>query len=84
MLLTAACAVLAGARSCAAIGQWARHARPQAILSRLGFCPRGPLRVRRAASPSTVRRVLAGVCPGGRADLLGYGPADTEWSRPLW
>ncbi|WP_405808843.1 transposase family protein [Streptomyces sp. NBC_01520] len=35
VLLTAACAVLAGARSYIAIGQWARHA-PQDTLSRLG------------------------------------------------
>nr|WP_173310068.1 transposase family protein [Streptomyces fulvorobeus] len=77
MLLTAACAVLAGARSYAAIGQWARHA-PQDTLSRLGFHPRGPLGVRRPASSSTVRRVLVQVCPGGLADLLGHSPAGTE------
>ena len=77
VLLTAACAVLAGARSYVAIGQWARHA-PQDTLSRLGFHPRGPLGVRRAASPSTVRRVLVLVCPGGLADLLGHGPAGME------
>ncbi|MGP3691747.1 transposase family protein [Streptomyces sp. IBSNAI002] len=77
VLLTAACAVLAGARSYLAIGQWARHA-PQDTLSRLGFHPRGPLGLRRAASVSTVRRVLAGVCPGGLADLLGHSLAGTE------
>ncbi|MFG3002309.1 ISAs1 family transposase, partial [Streptomyces sp. NPDC048340] len=77
MLLTAACAVLAGARSYVAIGQWARHA-PQDTLSHLGFHPRGPLGVRRPASPSTVRRVLIQVCPGGLADLLGHNPAGTE------
>src|SRR3954453_16258948 len=77
VLLTAACAVLAGARSYLAIGQWARHA-PQDTLSRLGFHPRGPLGVRRAASVSTVRRVLVLVCPGGLADLLGHGPAGAE------
>ncbi|MEV6683233.1 ISAs1 family transposase [Streptomyces erythrochromogenes] len=67
----------AGARSFAAIGQWARHA-PQDTLARLGFHPRGLLGVRRPASPSTVRRVLVGVCPGGLADLLGQGPSGTE------
>ncbi|WP_323187970.1 transposase family protein [Streptomyces sp. NBC_01264] len=77
VLLTAACAVLAGARSYAAIGQWARRA-PQDTLARLGFHPRSPLGVRRAASPSTVRRVLIAVCPGGLADLLGHSPAGTE------
>ncbi|MET9465444.1 transposase family protein [Streptomyces sp. NPDC006544] len=44
VLLTAACAVLAGARSQLAIGQWARHA-PQDTLGRLGFHARGPLGV---------------------------------------
>ncbi|MEJ8632157.1 ISAs1 family transposase [Streptomyces sp. MS2.AVA.5] len=77
VLLTAACAVLAGARSYLAIGQWARHA-PQDTLARLGFHARGPLGVRLPASPSTVRRVLVLVCPGGLADLLGHCPAITE------
>ncbi|MEU9002207.1 ISAs1 family transposase [Streptomyces sp. NPDC048551] len=76
VLLTAACAVLSGARSYLAIGQWARHA-PQDTLARLGFRARGPLGVRRPASLSTVRRVLVGVCPGGLADLLGHGPTGT-------
>ncbi|MFE3936929.1 transposase family protein [Streptomyces goshikiensis] len=83
VLLTAACAVLAGARSYAAIGQWARHA-PQETLARLGFHPRGPLGVRCVASPSTVRRVLVAVCPGGLADLLGHGPAGTESVAVYW
>ncbi|MFJ4806707.1 transposase [Streptomyces murinus] len=48
MLLAAACAVLAGARSYLAIGRWARHA-PQDTLARLGFHARGPLGVRVAA-----------------------------------
>ncbi|WP_240508908.1 ISAs1 family transposase [Streptomyces agglomeratus] len=77
VLLTAACAVLAGARSYLAIGQWARHA-PQDTLARLGFLARGPLGVRRPASPSTLRRVLVLVCPGGLADLLGHCPAGTQ------
>ncbi|MFE5828448.1 transposase family protein [Streptomyces erythrochromogenes] len=80
VLSTAACAVPAGARSCAAIGQWARHA-PQDTLARLGFHPRGTLGVRRAASPPTVRRMLAGVCPGGLADLLGRALAARNRSR---
>ncbi|KPI11606.1 hypothetical protein OV450_8446 [Actinobacteria bacterium OV450] len=77
VLLTAACAVLAGARSYLAIGQWARPA-PQDTLARLGFYPRGSFGVRLPASASTVRRVLVGVCPGGLADLLGQEPADSE------
>ncbi len=77
VLLTAACAVLAGARSYLAIGQWARHA-PQDTLARLGFHACGPLGVRRPASPSTLRRVLVLVCPGGLADLLGHAPAGAQ------
>ncbi|MFD1277695.1 ISAs1 family transposase [Streptomyces kaempferi] len=77
VLLTAACAVLASARSYLAFGQWARHA-PQDTLARLGFPMRGPLGVRRPASPSTLRRVLTLVCPGGLADLLGHDPTGTE------
>ncbi|MDQ2638864.1 MAG: transposase family protein [Actinomycetota bacterium] len=51
VLLTAACAVLAGTPFYLAIGPWARHA-PQDSLARLGFHPRGPLGVRLPASAS--------------------------------
>lgn len=34
--------------------------------------------LRQAASVSTVRRVLVGVCPGGLADLLGHSVAGAE------
>ena len=74
VLLTACCAVLSGARSYAAVGQWAASA-PQDALARLGARALGPLRVRRAPAPSTIRRVLTLVCPGGLADLLGRDPA---------
>ncbi|NEC93245.1 transposase family protein, partial [Streptomyces sp. SID12501] len=57
VLLTAACAVLASTRSYLAIGQWARHA-PQDNLAGLGFHSQRPLGLRRAASPSTLRRVM--------------------------
>ncbi|MFF8196492.1 transposase family protein [Streptomyces bobili] len=77
VLLTAACAVLAGARSYLAIGQSARHA-PQRTLARLGIRAHGPLGVRTPPSPSTLRRVLVAVCPGGLADLLGTNPAGTD------
>ncbi|WP_435060209.1 ISAs1 family transposase [Streptomyces sp. bgisy060] len=77
VLLTAACAVLAGARSYLAIGQWARHA-PQHTLARLGFRPHGVLGVRTAPSTSTVRRVLLAVCPGGLADLVGTDPTGAD------
>jgi hypothetical protein len=70
VLLCAACAVPAGARSYAAIGQWARNA-PQDALARLGVRAAGPMGVRHAPSASTLRRVLLAVCPGGLADLLG-------------
>lgn len=74
MVLTACWAVLAGARSYLAAGQWARHA-PQDTLARLGVGVAGPLGMRRAPSTSTIRRVLTPVCPGGLADLLGCDPA---------
>ncbi|MCX4993509.1 ISAs1 family transposase [Streptomyces sp. NBC_00568] len=77
VVLAAACAVLAGARSYLAIGQWARHA-PQDTLARLGFRAGGSLGVRRPASSSTLRRVLMLVCPGGLADLLGHHPAGAQ------
>ncbi|THA30114.1 ISAs1 family transposase [Streptomyces sp. A1547] len=77
VLLMAACAVLAGARSYLAIGQWARSA-PQDTLARLAVRRTGALGVRTAPSTSTIRRVLLGVCPGGLADLLGYAPAGVE------
>ncbi|MFD8725833.1 transposase family protein [Streptomyces sp. NPDC059629] len=74
VLLTACCAVLAGARSNLAIGQWGRHA-PQDTLAPLGLLAAGPPGVRRAPSGSTIRRILTLVCPGGLADLLGCDPA---------
>jgi predicted transposase YbfD/YdcC len=77
VLLTVACAVLAGARSYLAIGQWARNA-PQDCLARLGIPSRGPLGIRRAPATSTIRRVLTLVCPGGLADLLGSAPVGAE------
>ncbi|MFH9862879.1 ISAs1 family transposase [Streptomyces sp. NPDC017202] len=77
VLPTAVCAALAGARSCLAIGQRARHA-PQHTLARLGIRAHGPLGVRTPPSASTLRRVLVAVCPGGPADLLGTDPAGTD------
>jgi predicted transposase YbfD/YdcC len=77
VLLTCCCAVLAGARSIRAIGQWARNA-PQETLARLGATARGPLAVRRPPSTTTVQRLLTTLCPGGLADLLGHDPAGTD------
>ncbi|MDH6502456.1 transposase family protein [Streptomyces sp. SAI-149] len=76
VLLTAACAVLAGARSYLVIGQWARHA-PQDTLARLWFHARRPLGVRRPASPSTLRRVLVWAPAGAWPSrwCIGFFPA---------
>lgn len=70
VLLIAACAVPAGARSYAAIGQWAAEA-PQHTLARLGARCATAFAVRIAPSAATVRRAITSVCPGGLADLLG-------------
>lgn len=77
VLLTTCCAVLAGARSYLAVGQWARHA-PLDALARVGVRAAGPLGVRRAPSSSTIRRLLTLVCPGGLADVLGCDPAGSR------
>jgi predicted transposase YbfD/YdcC len=73
VLLAGCCAVVAGARSFAAIGQWTRNA-PQHALARLGARINTVLGVRIAPSAATIRRVIMLVCPGGLADLLGYDP----------
>jgi predicted transposase YbfD/YdcC len=74
VLLVAASAVLAGARSFRAIGQWAAAA-PQQTLARLGARAIGVFGVCLAPSTSTIRRVVGAVCPGGLADLTGTGTA---------
>nr|WP_248867535.1 ISAs1 family transposase [Streptomyces halobius] len=77
MLLVAASAVVAGARSFAAIGQWAAHA-PQQTRARLGARLVASLNVRLAPSTATIRRVINAVCPGGLADLTGTAPQGEE------
>jgi predicted transposase YbfD/YdcC len=77
VLLVACSAVMAGARSFAAIGQWARSA-PQSTLVRLGARTVSAFSVRLAPSAATIRRVIGRVCPGGLADLLGCDPAGSE------
>ncbi|MCX4419494.1 ISAs1 family transposase [Streptomyces mirabilis] len=77
VLLIAASAVMAGARSYAAIGQWAQGA-PQEALSRLGARLLTSLNVRVAPRAATIRRIIAAVCPGGLADLTGSDPAGAE------
>ncbi len=77
VMLVAACAVTARARSWAAIGQWSRAA-PQDTPARLGARTAGALRVRVAPSLSTIRRIVIAVCPGGLADLTGQDPAGAD------
>ncbi|MFC9398032.1 transposase [Streptomyces sp. NPDC057027] len=74
VLLVAASAVVAGARSYAAIGQWAASA-PQHALTRLGTRVVGLLNVRVARGTATIRRVAAQVGPDGLADPTGADPA---------
>jgi predicted transposase YbfD/YdcC len=77
VLLVAASAVVAGARSYAAIGQWSANA-PQHALARLGARAVGALGVHVAPSAATIRRVIALACPGGLADLTGADPAGSD------
>lgn len=77
VVLVACSAVLTGARSFAAIGQWASNA-PQDALARLGARTTSVFRVRIAPSTATIRRVLNSVCPGGLADLLGSDPTGAD------
>ncbi|MFF0629967.1 transposase family protein [Streptomyces sp. NPDC004296] len=77
VLLIACSAVLAGARSFAAIGQWARKA-PQEALTRLGARSTSVSAIRVAPSTATVRRIINATCPGGLADLLGADPARSD------
>ncbi|MER6105968.1 transposase family protein [Streptomyces sp. NPDC001832] len=77
VLLVACSAVVAGAKSFAAIGQWAKEA-PQGALARLGARAATAFALRIAPSSATVRRVVQRTCPGGLADLLGCDPAGAE------
>ncbi|GGV03384.1 ISAs1 family transposase [Streptomyces albospinus] len=77
VLLIAASAALAGAKSYTAIGQWAASA-PQHTLARLGTRAVGALGIRIAPSTATIRRVVATVCPGGLAELTGCNPASQD------
>ncbi|MGW0899510.1 ISAs1 family transposase [Streptomyces goshikiensis] len=69
--------LVAGARSYAAIGQWAASA-PQHALARLGTRVVGALSVHVAPSAATIRRVIGLVCPGGLADLTGADPVGSD------
>lgn len=74
VMLVACSAVVTGAKSFAAIGQWAKEA-PQDILARLGARAATAFDVRIPPSGATIRRVVQRTCPGGLADLLGCDPA---------
>ncbi|MFD4525844.1 transposase family protein [Streptomyces sp. NPDC058470] len=74
VVLIAASAVVAGARSYTAIGQWIAAA-PQTTLARLGTRVVGAFAVRIASGAGTIRRVLERARPRGPADLAGGDPA---------
>jgi hypothetical protein len=76
VLLVACSAVVAGARSFTAIGQWAASA-PQDALARLGARTATAFGIRVAPSRATIRRLIIRTCPGGLADLLGRDPTGT-------
>ncbi|MEV7890954.1 ISAs1 family transposase [Streptomyces sp. NPDC002817] len=77
VLLMACSAVMCGARSFAAIGQWPRNA-PQDTLARLGARRVSAFAVRVAPSTATFRRIINQVWPGGLADLLGCDPSGAD------
>jgi predicted transposase YbfD/YdcC len=77
VMLVACSAVVAGAKSFAAVGQWAKEA-PQDTLARLGARTATVFAVRIAPSSATIRRVVQRTCPGGLADLLGCDPAGAD------
>jgi predicted transposase YbfD/YdcC len=85
VLAVAVAAVLAGAKSLAAIGEWAADA-PGPVLAALGV-RRDPLRrVWRPPAEATVRRVLARVDPDALDQVIGRWLADQQPHppRPAW
>jgi predicted transposase YbfD/YdcC len=81
VLAVAIAAVLAGAKSLAAIGEWAADA-PQPVLAALGV-RRDPLRrVWRPPGEATVRRVLARVDPDALDLVIGRWLADQQRPPP--
>ncbi|MGW1507214.1 transposase family protein [Streptomyces mirabilis] len=60
VLALAACAVLAGATSLLAVGEWIADA-PEHVLEQLGACPDPLLPEQLTPSESAVRRLLVGV-----------------------
>jgi predicted transposase YbfD/YdcC len=83
VLAVAVAAVLAGARSLAAIGEWAADA-PQPVLAALGV-RRDPLRgAYRPPGEATVRRVLARVDPEVLDLVIGRWLAGQQRPLPRW
>jgi DDE_Tnp_1-associated len=83
VLAVAVAAVLAGAKSLAAIGEWAADA-PQPVLAALG-ARRDPLRrVYRPPAEATVRRVLARVDPEALDQVIGRWLADQQPPARAW
>lgn len=70
VLATAVAAVLTGARSAAAVAEWAADA-PQQVLAELGMFRDPFTGVHRAPDESTFRRILAGVDADALDDTVG-------------
>jgi predicted transposase YbfD/YdcC len=81
VLAVAVAAVLAGARSLAAIGEWAADA-PQPVLAALGVRHDPLRRVYRPPAEATVRRVLARVDPDALDRAIGAWLADQQPPAP--
>jgi hypothetical protein len=77
VLAVAAAAVLAGARSLAAIGEWASDA-PQPVLAALGVRHDPLRRVWQPPAEATVRRVLARVDPDALDLVISQWLADQQ------
>jgi predicted transposase YbfD/YdcC len=83
VLAVAVAAVLAGAKSLAAIGEWAADA-PQPVLAALGV-RRDPLRgAYQPPCEATVRRVLARVDPNALDGAIGRWLADQQPPPTAW
>src|SRR5205814_5199130 len=72
VLAVAVCAVLAGAKSLSAIGEWAADAPPDVLVT-LGIRADPLTGVVRAPDEATVRRVLAGIDAGALDAAVGRG-----------
>jgi len=81
VLAVAVAAMLAGARSLAALGEWAADA-PGPVLAALGVCHDPLRRVWRPPAEATVRRVLARVDPDALDRAIGAWLADQQPPAP--